>query len=217
MNYQSENTNELFTALAKAQGEMSAASKDCKGYNYKYADLASVWGACREPLSKNGLSVTQIETQNETGDVLITILGHSSGQWIRSIMPIRIKAGGKVNELQEMGSVLTYLRRYALSAIVGIAPAEDDDGGNGGGYKASNQEVKPQPATQSTIKMVTPSQVQHLEARVQECSTEFKTKLADFMAKNNLKSYNDFSEHTFMTVFQSAIEDSKMQAKEAIQ
>ena len=59
---QSEQINELATALANAQGIIATASKDKKNpfFKSKYADLASVWGACREPLSAHGLSVVQV-------------------------------------------------------------------------------------------------------------------------------------------------------------
>ncbi len=228
MNYQSELTNELFTALAKAQGEMSAASKDCKNpfFNSKYADLGSIWSACRDALSSNGICAIQTTYTKENNEVYLkTTLGHSSGQWISSEIKLDIPPAGatetdkfgkekKVNIMQALGSILTYQKRYQLASIVGVAPSDDDDG-NSSNYTPppTSHHVTPQ----STIKMVTASQVQHLDERIKDCSPEFKTKLADFMAKNNLKSYSDFSEHTFMTVFQSAIEDQKLQQKEAVQ
>lgn len=211
MNYSSESIDQLITALAKAQGEMSAAAKDTKGYNYKYADLAAVWGACREPLSNNGLAVTQIETQNEQGDVLITILGHSSGQWIRSIMAIRVKPSGKMNELQDRGSVYTYLRRYALSAIVGIAPAEDDDGKGGSGYQIPAEPQK-QPV-HPTVKMATEFQASQLTKEMENCSQEFRDRISAYMLKFNLKTYQDLNESNFLNIMKNAIEDQQTQKK----
>src|SRR5258705_11736724 len=98
MQYQSENVNELFTALSKAQGEMSAAAKDCSNpfFKSRYSDLSSIWNACREPLSKNGLTVLKTVQQNNQGDFLLTMLGLTYGQGISSTMPIRIKMKGKV-------------------------------------------------------------------------------------------------------------------------
>jgi hypothetical protein len=217
MQYQSEQINELITALAKAQGQMSSASKDTKGYNYKYADLASVWGACRDPLSNNGLAVTQIETQNERGDVLITILGHSSGQWIRSVMDIRVKASSGMNELQARGSVLTYLRRYALSAIVGIAPAEDDDGKGGAGYQS-----KPDPKQEviTPIEMITQFQIEQLKAEIETCSQEFKNSVSGWMAKASIKSYEELTKMQFLNILQNAVTENqriKSQSKEVAQ
>jgi hypothetical protein len=210
MNYQTENVNELFTALAKAQGKITSASKETKGYNYKYADLASVWDACRAALSENGLSVTHIEAQNELGDILITILNHSSGQWIRSITPIRVKPSGKMNELQDRGSVLTYLKRYALTSIVGVAPAEDDDGKGGSGYQ-SKPEVAP--ISPPTVKMATEFQASQLKKEMENCSQEFKDKIAAYMLKFNLKTYQDLNESNFLYIMKNAIEDQKIQKK----
>lgn len=184
MQYQSESIDKLMTALAKAQGEMSSAAKDCKGYNYKYADLASVWGACRDPLSRNELAVTQIETHTENGEILLTILGHSSGQWISSSMAIRVKPSGKTNELQERGSVLTYLRRYALSAIVGVAPAEDDDGSTGNSF--TSQPVKPATQAQPSAQRINATQVLEITGLLNKCEEGFRAYTLKFLADNNI-------------------------------
>lgn len=121
----SEQINELATALAKAQGQTEGAKKDSANpfFKSKYADLASVWGACRQQLSSNGLSITQCPEESDNGIAVETMLLHSSGQWIKSryTMPV-----SKV-DAQAVGSAITYARRYSLAAIVGIAP-EDDDG-----------------------------------------------------------------------------------------
>ena len=126
MRLQSEQLNELAAALAKAQGEMSAASKDSANpfFKSKYADLSSVWEACRLPLSKNGLSVSQpLGLVGETGEkmALTTLLMHSSGQWVASTMVLP-----SCPKPQELGSVITYYRRYALAALVGVYQADDD-------------------------------------------------------------------------------------------
>lgn len=122
---QSEQINELMTALAKAQGQMRAAVKDSNNPHFKsrYADLASVWDACREPLSNNGLAVTQTVQSDGDKQMLITMLGHASGQWIRSNITLPIQKPGP----QELGSCLSYCRRYGLAAMVGVFQ-DDDDG-----------------------------------------------------------------------------------------
>jgi len=122
---QSEQINELMTALSKAQGIMKPAIKDSTNPHFKssYADLASVWEACRDALSKNGLAITQ--TMDLLGDkqVLVTMLGHISGQFIKSAIALPIQRPGS----QELGSCLSYCRRYALAAMVGVYQ-DDDDG-----------------------------------------------------------------------------------------
>jgi hypothetical protein len=121
---QSENTNELSAALAKAQRDMKAATFNRINPHYKnrYADLASVIDAIRVPLATNGLAYTQTGEIREGGFVLVTTLHHSSGQWVASEYPLPIGA-----KPQELGSALTYARRYSLCAIACIAADDDDD------------------------------------------------------------------------------------------
>lgn len=127
----------LAAALAKAQGEMKAAEKDGFNpqYRTKFADLASVWEACREPLAKNGLAVLQRVSTTTDGVILTTILAHSSGEWVRDrlhvpVVQVESRDGKKQPWVHAMGSAITYARRYTLSALVGVAAAdgEDDDG-----------------------------------------------------------------------------------------
>lgn len=122
---QSEQINELMTALSKAQGTIKPALKNKKNPHFKslYADLDSIWEACRDSLSQNGLAVVQTMLSNEHGMVLVTTLGHSSGQWMRSEMPIIVQK----QDPQGIGSALTYYRRYTLACMVGVAPGEDLD------------------------------------------------------------------------------------------
>jgi hypothetical protein len=125
MTMHSEAINEIAAALAKAQGQMEGAAKGKinPAFKSRYADLASVLEAAREPLSINGLAVVQLTQKTPDGLVLITKLVHSSGQWFSGEYPINpVK-----NDPQGFGSSTTYARRYALMAMVGIAP-EDDDG-----------------------------------------------------------------------------------------
>ena len=118
--------NEIMTALSKAQGQMEGADKNSENPHFRsrYADLKSVWESCRIPLSSNGLAVTQTIRSTGSGLELVTILGHSSGQWISSSIPLP----NALDKIQAFGSALTYARRYGLSSIVGVYPDEDDDG-----------------------------------------------------------------------------------------
>lgn len=120
----SETINELATALAKAQSEITGALKDSANpfFKSRYADLASCWDACRAPLSKNGLSVVQGLDVSEGHLYLKTRLMHATGQWIDSTTPVTPKD----ETPQAMGSALTYARRYALTAMVGVAQVDDD-------------------------------------------------------------------------------------------
>lgn len=119
----SEHIDQLILALSKAQGEMKHASKESTNpyFKSKYADLPSIIDACKIALSKHELAIIQtIDNTNELS--LITWLGHSSGQWMTSKMPILAKD----NTPQALGSAITYARRYSLAALVGIAQEDDD-------------------------------------------------------------------------------------------
>jgi hypothetical protein len=121
----SDQINELAAAFAKAQGAIEGAIKDRTNPHFKsqYADLASVWDACRQPLSANGLAIAQGVETDATKVTVTTRLMHASGQWMESAISSEARDTGP----QAIGSCVTYLRRYSLSAMVGVAP-EDDDG-----------------------------------------------------------------------------------------
>lgn len=124
---QSESIAALAKALADAQGKIKGAAKDSDNpfFKSKYADLASVWEACRKQLSDAGLAVIQTTANGVDAVTVITTLAHSSGEWIRGSLTLRpVKA-----DPQGAVAAITYARRAALAAMVGVAPeAEDDDG-----------------------------------------------------------------------------------------
>ena len=122
----SETVGALGAAMAKAQGTMAGAAKDSKNphFNSKYADLASIVDACRLALAANGVAVFQSPSTHDGNLVRMrTMLTHSSGEWIESDeLQVQARDAGP----QAVGSCLTYLRRYQLAAMVGVAPADDD-------------------------------------------------------------------------------------------
>ena len=123
---QSEQTNDLVSALVKASAEIKTAKKDAENpfFKSRYSDLPSIVEACKSALLKNNLVVTQSTTLVNGVTALVTTLHHTSGQWIRGYYPVTaVKA-----DPQAMGSAITYARRYALSAIVGVVSEDDDDG-----------------------------------------------------------------------------------------
>lgn len=171
----SDNVNEIFGALAKAQGKIQPASKDKSNpfFKSKYADLSSVWDACREALSENGLSVIQIPQTKPEGTFLISILGHSSGQWIRGDVLVPLAK----NDPQSVGSALTYFRRYCLSSLVGVAP-EDDDGEKA---QSSFRSQKTQPI----ISKISLEQAFELQSIIEDCDVPYK----DWVHSNIKKKY----------------------------
>ncbi len=120
--------NELATALAKFQGEIKSIRKNEENPFFKsnYADLAQLWDSIRESLSRNGLAVIQIPDSlncNDSRMSLTTLVTHTSGQHISGTCIINLQK----TDPQSVGSALTYYRRYALSAMLGLSTDDDDD------------------------------------------------------------------------------------------
>lgn len=117
--------NELATALAKAQAVMGGAKKETLNPHFKakFADLESVWEAIREPLTKNGLSIVQTNSSDEKTQYLHTFLLHSSGQYIESRTPLILSK----QDAQGYGATMSYYRRYAISAIMGVYQVDLDE------------------------------------------------------------------------------------------
>lgn len=122
----SESIDEIAKAMNKMQSEMEIAQKDIEAYKYKYADLQAVWTVLRDPLTKNGLMITQDAFTDERGASVQTQVTHTSGQWIRS--RILTMPAGK-NDAHSAGSALTYSKRYQLCALLGVFTGEHDDDG----------------------------------------------------------------------------------------
>jgi hypothetical protein len=123
----SESIANLAKALSIVQGKLTYAVKDSANpfFKSKYADLESVWDACRSLLAENGLCVMQFPGTYSDLDKsmsLTTILSHSSGEWISQEMSVPMS---KV-DAQGAGSCLSYMRRYSLAAVVGVVQADDD-------------------------------------------------------------------------------------------
>lgn len=121
-----EQITELAVALAAAQGQIGPArmSGENPHLHNRYATLDDILEAIREPLTNNGLSFLQLLDGGE----LTTILMHESGQWLSASTPIEsLSANRGTNDMQAYGATLTYLKRYALAAMLGVASDEDVD------------------------------------------------------------------------------------------
>jgi hypothetical protein len=131
-------------ALAKAQTEFDAVLKNAKNPHLKnrYADLESVLSAVRPALGANGLSVIQGVGLLGDDPCVQTRICHESGEWVETDLPLLWERQGKgTNDAQRFGGGLTYARRYAFMAALGLAP-EDDDGcsaGEPGSGRATSQ------------------------------------------------------------------------------
>lgn len=122
--WKSEKIDKLASALVKAQAELDGAKKESTNPFFKsnYADLHTVIESSFPFLSKYGLSVIQGNDSDEKSFYVTTMLLHNSGQWIKSKLKMPITKA----DAQGVGATITYARRFALSAMVGIAQYDDD-------------------------------------------------------------------------------------------
>lgn len=188
--YQSESIAELATSLAKAQAQMEGARQDSKNPFFKsdYADLTSVWNACRKPLTDHGLAIVQTVEPKEDKMILVTTLAHASGQWMKSYLPLIVTK----MDPQGVGASITYARRFALAAIVGICPKDDD----------AEEIMKPVRETPSVHAKLNDRQCAQLDAligtdedRASRIATHFKVRsLYDIQPKDFEKVINALSQ-----------------------
>jgi hypothetical protein len=157
-------TPELFAALAKAQAEVENATKGSTNPHFKskYADLAEVLNTVRPTFAKHGLSLLQ-STGFEGSLVSVeTVIAHQSGGFISSVascVPAKTDAQG-------IGAATTYLRRYGLAAMAGVAQ-EDDDGQSA----AHNREPEAVNARKSSAQAKRDGDWESLKAEVDACET----------------------------------------------
>jgi len=164
----SETIKDLAAALAIAQGAIQNAAKDSANpfFNSSYADLASVRDAIREPFAANGLSVMQLPAAEGQKVTITTMLAHKSGEWVSSDLTMTAKDASP----QAIGSAITYARRYALSAIAGVAP-EDDDGEGAEGRTTATAKKTSAPKQAGTAKPThTPAQQAVIDQKLAEAS-----------------------------------------------
>lgn len=211
-NTHSEQLNELFSALSKAQSSILSAKKDSTNpfFKSKFADLASVWDAIRKPLTDNGLCIIQTCEGQIGAMFIITWLGHSSGQWMKSRCPLNPAK----NDPQSLGSVITYMKRYALSAIVGVVADEDDDA------EIAMRHARAEPAKpvrtiavpMGDTRMVTEEMEDALKALLLQ-DLEYKQKVDDFLETKNFTSLTQLNFTEFDKLMKRAKERLTLEKK----
>jgi hypothetical protein len=139
----SETIAKLAEALSRAQAEMPAAKFNSVNpfLKNKYADLGSIIDTAKPVLGKFGLAVTQLPINDGEGRVGVeTVLTHASGEWLSTQFSLPLADEKGKSNAQVAGSIITYLRRYSLAAILGMYSDEDTDGNE------VKQELKPREA-----------------------------------------------------------------------
>lgn len=172
----SESIGAIAAALAKFQGEVKQPKKDANNpyFSSKYVPLEGVVSVITEPLAKNGLSYIQSTATIEEHVIVKTLLMHESGEWIETdelklpAYQVR-KDGTKDFNPQGIGAAITYGRRYSLSAALGIASEDDDDGNTGAG----SPDVTPKTRQQQSQ-----SNIQHQRDNATSTATGGTVKLA---------------------------------------
>jgi len=136
----SESIGQLATALAIAQGALKPAAFNRVNPHFKsrYADLTSVIDASRKALAENGLSIAQFPSADGSKVSVRTVLAHKSGEWISDVLTLTASKP----DPQGVGSAITYAKRYAWAAILGISADEDDDANEA---SAPNKSQRPVP------------------------------------------------------------------------
>ena len=167
-------------AMAQFQADLPpiTKSKTAKAgqYSYRYADLGDIQRAISAQLHSCGLSIG-FETQQE-GDTLhvVCIVRHAGGHSERTSFPVPIDRQARMNDTQKVGSALTYGRRYALTAALGIVTADEDDDGQASGAQSHPGAPRPEPsrppqapaAPNPAPSRVTEPQLRRLHARIRE-------------------------------------------------
>ncbi len=139
----------LGKALALAASRFGPIGKDrtvrvqsAKGsYSFKYATLGEIVDATRPALAEHGLVCVQMLAMQGQRTVLVTRLIHESGEWLEGAAPVQPEGNGP----QALGSAVTYMRRYAMTALLGVVADEDDDGNAAQGNRAETRPARPPP------------------------------------------------------------------------
>jgi hypothetical protein len=198
----SDSIKDLAAALVKFQAEVTDPAKDGKNphFNSKFVELNDLLSSVRPILTKHGLAVMQEPAGNGTEITVTTILLHESGEWME-FEPLALKA--QKTDPQGAGSAITYGRRYALSAVLGVAWDDDDDGN-----KASGKDDK---------KGNTPPKQDNNSAPIDSnIATEMQIKKLYALSKEQALSGEDMKQLLQWKYQKSSKELTKQQASEVI-
>jgi hypothetical protein len=124
----SQEVAKLFKSLCECKKDFVPLSKNKKGYGYSYTPLDSVIDMLNTVLPKHGINFVQFPSTIGDNYALTTRIFHESGEWMEDTIIFSLTEISKANDTQKLGASITYFRRYALSAIFGIASDEDIDG-----------------------------------------------------------------------------------------
>ncbi len=123
----SQSLKDFDAAISAAKAEIPVIVKNAQGHNYKYADFAAIASVVDPILSKHGLQY-RFRTQQVDKDIFVTCVLFGHGHKEETTLSGTADTTGQKNAIQSLGSTLTYLQRYTLVQMLGLATAKDDDG-----------------------------------------------------------------------------------------
>lgn len=219
---QSEDIKELVSALSKAQGAMKPAVFNRVNPHFKnrYADFTSCMECCRDPLSNNGLSVMQYCETISDKLMLVTMLAHTSGQWMKSYFPLNPMK----MDSQSIGSAMTYGKRYSLSAMLGIVSDDEDDDGEAAQGRGTSQQISPKPASAAfqpkQVAKISTAQIQTLKKIEEKLDADCKAKLYSWLSKqyqiNSIEEVNVDIFQKVLGAFENALKFMDQQKLEVV-
>lgn len=143
----SQEVSSLFKALCECKKDFVPLPKNKKGYGYSYTPLDAVIDMLNNVLPKHGINFVQFPSTMGDNYALTTRIFHESGEWMEDTIIFNLTEISKANDTQKLGASITYFRRYALSAIFGIASDEDIDGNIE--MNIASKQIQPQPPKKS--------------------------------------------------------------------
>lgn len=213
--YQSESINEIATALSKMQQKVGSIAKNKKAliptknggkFEFTYADLAAILDATRKPLGENGLAISQTFLQENGFHYISTMLLHSSGQWLKSLLPINVSAV----DIKQLGAQITYSRRYAITSLLGIC-ADDDNEEILEEEKNAITPSSPVPLPQKKNEgaLITRKQADELNEIIEDCAKEYKKQVFDFLKKQSINSFYELPKELYERVKTAALRNQE--------
>jgi hypothetical protein len=194
----SEETKDIFAALSKLQAENKGAELEAVNpfFKSKYSTLKDAWDSIRESIGRNGLALLQDVTTKENAVSVTTIVSHLSGQWIE-FGPLEVPFAKR--DAQSVGSAVTYARRYALCATLGIVSGVEDDDGN----EAMPKRETPEP------RFITQDQMENLIAIIDD-DDEYRETVLTFYKINSLA---EIESTKYQAILKSALRKAENRKK----
>lgn len=141
----------FFSALSDFQARMPVIPKSKQAYGYKYADLDMITTAIRPLMAECGLSYTFDSSFDERGYVISCKIHHVGGHTEVTTLRVPLDTKTKMNEVQTVGSAVTYGKRYALCGALGITSADEDNDGHTSSHKPAAAPQRPPEAPRAPI------------------------------------------------------------------